>query len=211
MGLQPLGLENDRDALLYVPVGYQPDRPLPLIVMFHGAGGEARAGLSPFFDRPDNSPIILLATTSRDTTWDIARGGFGPDIALLDQALGMAFDRVSVDPGKIVAAGFSDGASYALSVGLTNGDLFSKVVAFSPGFYAPGQTTGTPKVWIAHGTRDDVLPIDETSRQIVSLLEDAGYDVEYQEFDGGHTVQPEMADEALAWIISETTGWIDAS
>ena len=38
-----------------------------------------------------------------------------------------------IDPSRIAMAGFSDGASYSLSVGLANGDLFSAVFGFSPG------------------------------------------------------------------------------
>jgi phospholipase/carboxylesterase len=34
----------------------------------------------------------------------------------------------------VALGGFSDGASYALSLDLTNGDLFASLIAFSPGF-----------------------------------------------------------------------------
>jgi predicted esterase len=34
----------------------------------------------------------------------------------------------------LAVSGFSDGASYALSIGPANGDLFTHVMAFSPGF-----------------------------------------------------------------------------
>ena len=58
------------------------------------------------------------------------------------------------------------GASYALSVGLTNGDLFSDILAFSPGFMAPAVRHGAPNIFISHGTQDTVLPIDRCSRRI---------------------------------------------
>jgi phospholipase/carboxylesterase len=63
--------------------------------------------------------------------------------------------------------GFSDGASYALSLGLTNGDLFRHVIAFSPGFMAPAARRGEPPVFVSHITRDGVLPIGVTSHRIV--------------------------------------------
>jgi len=49
--------------------------------------------------------------------------------------------------------GFSDGASYALSVGITNGDLFTHVIAFSPGFVAPARQQETISVYLAWYTR----------------------------------------------------------
>src|ERR687890_28697 len=91
---------------------------------------------------------------------------------------------------------FSDGASYALSLGINNGDLFTDVLAFSPGFMAPSMSVGTPRFFVSHGRRDRVLPIERCSRRIVPQLERAGYEVTYREFDGGHTVPPEITLEA---------------
>jgi phospholipase/carboxylesterase len=44
-----------------------------------------------------------------------------------------------------------------------------------------------------------VLPIDACSRRLVPLLRETGYEVAYEEFDGGHTVPPAVADRAFAW------------
>ncbi|SAK90336.1 hypothetical protein AWB81_04810 [Caballeronia arationis] len=38
-GRNRLGIADERDAVLYVPSGLDTDRPVPLFVMFHGAGG----------------------------------------------------------------------------------------------------------------------------------------------------------------------------
>jgi hypothetical protein len=84
-------------------------------------------------------------------------------------------------------------ASYALSLGLTNGELFSHVIAFSPGFMAPLRPRGTPKIYISHGVEDEVLPIDPCSRQIEGKLRAAGYDLDYREFGGGHVVPDAIA------------------
>ena len=103
--------------------------------------------------------------------------------------------------GAWPSAGFSDGASYALSLGLTNGDLFTHVLAFSPGFMAPRKRRGKPRLFLSHGTRDRVLPIDPCSRRIVPQVRRAGYDVTYREFDGPHTVPDEIAREAVDWFL----------
>ena len=81
---------------------------------------------------------------SRGPPWDVLEGGYGPDVAFLDRALELTFSRCAIDPARIAAEGFSDGASYALSIGITNGDLFSHVIAFSPGFMAPKEPWGKP-------------------------------------------------------------------
>jgi predicted esterase len=100
----------------------------------------------------------------------------------------------------MAVAGFSDGASYALSLGVANGDLFTHIIAFSPGFLAPASRNGQPRIFVSHGVKDGVLPIDSCSRKIVPRLKHAGYEVRYREFDGPHTVPPEVAREALDWF-----------
>ena len=199
-GLRPLGLGRERDGLVYIPPGYDASRPAPLVLMLHGAGGDARGGISPFLGLADEAGIVLLAPESRGRTWDVLLGGYGPDVEFVDRALERTFDRLAVDARTLGIAGFSDGASCALSLGLINGDLFGRVVAFSPGFSAPAERRGRPRVFVSHGIGDEVLPIERTSRRIVPRLERMGYEVRYQEFDGPHTVPEPVAREALEWF-----------
>jgi len=200
IGLRPLGLSEHRDGLLYVPTAAALGGRLPLIVMLHGAGGNAQHALAPLLGQAEARGLLLLAPESAGVTWDVIAGGYGPDVAFVDRALAQVFDCCPVDPTRTVLAGFSDGASYALSLGLTNGDLFTHVMAFAPGFMAPAAQIGAPRCFIAHGESDRVLPVDRCSRVIVPRLRQAGYDVNYLEFLGGHTVPGEAVQQALGWL-----------
>src|SRR5919202_2302735 len=201
VGLQPLTFGAARDSYLYVPATYRVERPVPLILLLHGAGGHARQGVDLLRSLADAAGLLLLAPASRDRTWDLLVGRrYGPDLALIDRALEQTFARYAVAPERVAIGGFSDGASYALSLGITNGDLFTHVIAFSPGFMAPAGHTGSPGIFVSHGTRDEVLPINRCSRRIVPELEQGGYDVLYREFDGGHTISPKIALEAVGWF-----------
>src|SRR5215217_7126232 len=86
-GLHALGLDRDRDALLLVPAGYRPDQLAPFVLSLHGAGGDASSGLFPLRDLADEAGLILLSPASRQSTWDVIRGGYGPDVAFIDRAL----------------------------------------------------------------------------------------------------------------------------
>ena len=199
-GLTTLGVAVERDALLYVPKGYSVDRPAPLAVMLHGAGGNGQHGMSLLRELADDTGAVLVAPASREDTWDVLLGGYGPDVAIIDAALDAASERCAIDPERVAIGGFSDGASYALSLGLTNGDVFTHVIAFSPGFMSPAEQVGRPRCYVSHGTRDTVLPIVRCSRRIVPMLERGGYDVLYHEFDGPHTIPPDIALEAVDWF-----------
>jgi predicted esterase len=108
--------------------------------------------------------------------------------------------------GRLSIGGFSDGASYALTLGLSNGDVFGDILAFSPGFAAPLVSHGEPRVFISHGVADRVLPIDRCGRHLVRWLRQPGYDVTYEEFAGGHDVPAEIVTRALRWLEEPAPG-----
>lgn len=193
-----LGLDRRRDAILQLPKSAA-TAPLPLVVLFHGAGGSGEGVLRRLGAAADAAGVAVLAPDSRGSSWDAIRAGFGPDVTFIDRALERVFQIVSVDPARIAAGGFSDGATYAVSLGLINGDLFRRVVAFSPGFVVAGATHGTPQFFISHGTGDPILPIDQCSRVIVRGLRQRGYEVTFREFNGGHEVPGDIAREGLRW------------
>jgi phospholipase/carboxylesterase len=134
-GEHTLDLGGDRDGLLIVPQQYRPDKAAPLAVMLHGAGGHARR-LALLLSMANSFGVVLLVPESRGTTWDGVRGSYGPDVDFISRALDQTFTRCAVDQRKLAVGGFSDGATYGLSLGLDNGTLFTHVMAFSPGFNA---------------------------------------------------------------------------
>jgi len=201
-GTKPLGLERGRDAILQVPA--KSTGPLPLLVLLHGAGGSGERMLQRLGSTPETAGVAVLSPDSRGSTWDAIRGDFGADVPFLNRALERVFQIVDVDPARLTVGGFSDGATYALSLGLINGDLFKRIVAFSPGFVVDGPSHGKPRVFVSHGTEDPILPIDQCSRVIVPALKRRGYDVTFREFSGRHEVPAAIATEAMSWIAASS-------
>ena len=198
-GTVKLVLGGTRDGVLQLPPVMGPT-PLPLVVLLHGAGNTGERMLARLGSAPGEAGVAVLAPDSRGSTWDGIRGAFGADVAFLDRALNKVFDLVNVDPACVSVAGFSDGATYALSLGLINGDVFTKIAAFSPGFVVDGPPSGKPGIFISHGTADEILPIDTCSRRIVPALRGRGYTVTFREFSGAHEVPPAIATEAMRWL-----------
>ncbi|NGZ86509.1 alpha/beta hydrolase [Duganella aceris] len=195
-GTHQLTFPDGRRALLHVPPPRADGLPARLLVLLHGAGGRHGGGDIVALADAMHRGSLLLIPDALSTSWDVLRGGFGADLSFIDRALLWTMQRYDVDPRHIAIAGFSDGASYALSVGLMNGALFSDILAFSPGFMAPLRREGRPRVFVAHGDADPVLPVAR-GHAIAQRLAGEGYEVRYAQFDGAHLVEPAVAREAL--------------
>ncbi|HEV3139238.1 MAG TPA: hypothetical protein VGY57_01915 [Vicinamibacterales bacterium] len=201
-----LGLGGgDRDGVIQMPSAPPGDDngKLPLLVFLHGATQNGAGMLRRIGPPADAAGVVVVAPDSRGTTWDAIRDSFGEDVGYLNRVLEHVFSHVAVDPARITIGGFSDGATYALSLGIANGDLFPRIAAFSPGFIIGAPANGRPKIFVSHGRSDQILPIDQCSRVIVPRLKAMGYDVTFREFDGRHEMPPDVATEGLRWMAAK--------
>jgi predicted esterase len=168
--------------------------------MLHGATQSAEDMFWYLGSTPEEAGVVVLAPNSRGTTWDAIRNTFADDVNDLNRALERTFEKVAIDPARVALGGFSDGATYAISLGLINGDLFNSVIAFSPGFVIDGEGHGKPRFFISHGTHDHILPIDRCGRRIAAGLKARGFEVNFREFDGDHEIPADVAREGLKFI-----------
>jgi phospholipase/carboxylesterase len=165
------------------------------LIFFHGAGGTASDGLSLLKDAASSRGLLVLLPSSALPTWDLIHGAVGPDLTALDARLAAVFE--TYQPGRVTMAGFSNGATYALALGLANGDLVDDVLAFSPGYSASAERVGRPRIWITHGIQDAGLPVERCGRRVAAELRAERYDVTYREFTGGHVLTPSLLTAAL--------------
>jgi phospholipase/carboxylesterase len=198
-------------AYAYLPKG-RTGAPAPVLVALHGAGGQAGQTLESFREAADANGIVLLIPQSAKGTWDMiedlkSRLGvelnvqprYGKDLKAIDTALADLFTKVAVDPARVGIMGFSDGATYALSVGTANPLLFKRIIAFSPGPAFLGRSAPDQFVFISHGENDKVLPF-ATARGHASKLRVKKVPVEFERFDGGHEVPKDIKARAMAFF-----------
>jgi phospholipase/carboxylesterase len=202
-GFHRFGIWQKDDAFLYVPPSYSDSTPAPFLVLLHGAGSRASMWEASLPALVDSHGIVVLAFDSTVASWDrFVLRGFGPDVERMNLALRHVFPLVNVDPKRVALGGFSDGASYALTLGIPNGDLFTAIVAFSAGTVLSPGARGKPRIFISHGATDNVIPIEYSRDAIVPQLQDEGYTVTFREFNGGHQIPKSVADEAFTWLVS---------
>jgi predicted esterase len=202
-------------------VAYRPERlapgAAPLVVILHGRGGPSSQLFAEFKSEADAKGLILLAPKSLDVTWDLIidagryGGGrpregeslrFGRDVARIDSALAETFAKAAIDPQRIVLAGFSDGASYALSLGMANPTLFRGILAMSPGLMvAPDEADDSQRLFIAHGRSDRAIPVNVSRDGLARALAEAGMNVRFRQFNGGHEVDRKALREGLDFAL----------
>lgn len=199
-GRHALTLENGQAAEMFVTPSN--GRPAALIVVLHGAGGSPASGLEAFQGGWEMPGLVLVAPASKGSTWSLLRSNQDLDLESVNLALGEAYKRCDIDRQRIGLGGFSDGGTYALSLGLSNGDLFPSIMALSPGGILGGEQVGVPRIFVAHGSLDTVLPIKRAGDAVVKQLREAGYPVTYRRFRGGHEASPETSAAAVRWFLS---------
>jgi phospholipase/carboxylesterase len=198
-GEHALRLGQGRTARLRVTPGPRA-KPRGLILSFHGAGSSAAEGLFVFRGAWNVPGLVLLAPAALGNTWSALHNEQDRDLETINRALAEAWRRCRIDRRRLAVGGFSDGATYALSIGLQNGGVFRSVLALSPGGLRDVERRGKPRVFIAHGRSDDVLPIAR-SDAAVRTLRSSGYPVTYRRFGGGHHVTDAISRAAVRWYL----------
>ena len=183
-GVHAFKLQNGQSVRMRVTPAGGGER--ALVVVLHGAGGSPDSALRAFDGGWSEPGLVLIAPASKGQTWSVLRSEEDHDLESVNLALAEAYERCPIDRTRIAVGGFSDGATYALTLGLSNGELFRSIMALSPGGIVGGQQAGVPRVFVSHGTQDVVLPIARAGDAVVRQLRDAGYPVEYRRFVGGH-------------------------
>lgn len=200
IGKSRLGISDDfRDGTIYVPSSYKKGVAMPILVMLHGYSGDAES-VRYTFPLAEQHGVIVLAPESRDVTWGMESPGFDTDSRFIGMAFRWVAEVLTIDRSRVAMGGVSDGANYALNMGLAYGDTFNRLMIFSAGTLATFRRQGKPQIFLAHGTQDRAMPIDRTGRKFAAQLKDEQYDITYREYEGGHGAPLDIVTEAFDWF-----------
>jgi len=201
------------------PATREGERRPPLLVMLHGIGADENDlfPLARYFD-----PRFRIVTLRAPRRYQIgyawfdlaihADGSIEPDASEARQTLGelvawlrSAPTRHQTEPRQTFLLGFSQGAIMSLGALRTAPELLAGVVAFSgsspDGLFAPpadAQAVARVPLLIAHGTLDDVLPVEHGRRARAAFAGSA--DVTYREYAVGHGIGSDEIDLVAKWL-----------
>jgi predicted esterase len=193
--------DDDRDGTFYVPKRYKPGTGSPVLMWLHGLAGSSDSARG-LFPLAEEFGVVVIAPESRRLTWGQSIPGFDDDVHYLGPAYRHVAEIVDLDGDHVALGGVSDGAGYALSMGLAYGTTFKNLIVLSGGLMVPFRKQGKPRIYLAHGVNDTQMPIDLTARKYVPQLKAEGYDVTYHEYDGGHRVPPGEMRAAFQWFLA---------
>jgi predicted esterase len=193
-------------AVLLTPSVVEPGRRYPLFTVFHGAGRQDEMLVKACREEPDRRQALFLVPRSVEPTWDLIAGASAqPDLDFLEYAWDLIYRRYPIDPGRQALIGYSDGASYALSLALSNPGFFDAALCWAAGFAmmdrkAVGADDKRTRFYLEYGTADPLFPFEQTALPMRENLEKAGYRVEFSVDEGGrHWPSGSFQREALDW------------
>ena len=200
-------------AILLTPDEIDPQRRYPLVTVLHGAGRQDEALSKSFRDEPNRRQAFFLVPRSVEPTWDLIASEERPDLDFLEYAYDLIYRRYPIDPSRQGLIGYSDGASYALSVGICNASLFDAVMGWAAGFMVLDPPTSEqfkvaipevrPRIYLEYGTHDQLFDFQTVALPMRDNLQRAGFDVTFSADEGGrHRPSGSFQTEALDWYFA---------
>jgi phospholipase/carboxylesterase len=200
----------------FLPINYEPRYPYPLLVFFHGHGGneEQIMRLAPRLSRRNYISIGLRGPTHLGCRADGQKRfswGDGGSSTLIEDYLIRAVEQTRlsyhVHSERIYLAGFAEGAAMAYRLGLTFPEKLAGVISLNgimPRHNRPllrlPEARGL-RVFIGHGIANSIVPLS-MARQDSRLLYTAGLDVDMHTYPTTHKLHPDMLRDINRWIIN---------
>ena len=207
--------------VLMKPEGFEPGAGWPLVILMHGRGASMHdlAGFSSALDGrgyvyafPNGPYRMSFGPGMVGYSWVAGQQGVEdppedspPVNDLLHSFVAEAIQEVGAEPGQVILGGFSQGGGMTLRYGLLHPELFGGLVVLSGAFRNREETEAAlpanrdQKIFIAHGTTDQVLPIEQ-GRDTQQFLAGAGYSPDYHEYEMAHEISHGVVRDLLPWL-----------
>ena len=201
----------------------------PLLLLLHGYGSNEN-DLFAFADHLHPSLLVVslraphalpmmghawysIHFDSEQGKWSDDKEAIGSRERVL-QFMNELMEAHPYDKTQVHLLGFSQGAILSYALGLTYPKRFASVIALS-GYLNENitqlpQTEDAPALYAAHGSLDEVIPLDWGQRS-AELLKQKGFAIQFDAFPVGHTVGQEGFYKLLEWQNALLDSWNNQS
>lgn len=201
----------------FLPVGYEPRYAYPLLVFFHGQGGneEQILKLAPRLSRRNYVSIGLrgpVCVGARGTNAQVGYSWGGPaHLNLIEDYLLQAVQQtrryLHIHSERVYLAGFAEGATLAYRLGLRFADKLAGVISLNghlPRYDRPLlrlPDIRALQVFIGHGIANSIVPLS-MAKEDHRLLYAAGLPLEMHTYPTNHRLHPDMLRDVNRWIMA---------
>lgn len=215
----PALMESKKDKLFKDPPYTKIDGPqtdgkkkLPLLVLLHGEA-ENSSSISDIWKTVAQKHNLVIAAPQGQYLIGEGHYQWGSRLEAQDavlKAIDQAKEKYPIDQEKIYLMGFSQGASYSLTIGLSNPERFAGIIAISPRYLhrlvdksLENAKTRSIALYLANGENEDPHLL-ANNRLAKDLLTKAGLKTELKLYrNTGHAFPSNLAEEmekAFLWI-----------
>ena len=200
--------------LTFLPTGYEPNYPYPLLVFLHGHGSseEQVLRLAPRLSRRNYICIALRGPNTLDGrdgrlvySWGEGQNDTAVEEYVL-HAIAQTRRHFHVHSERIYLAGFCEGATLAYRLGLTFPEKFAGVISLNGCLPRRGgpllrlQEVRGLKVLIGHGIANAIVPLSMAQADH-RLFYSAGLDVSLKTYPSNHRIHAGMLRDLNRWIM----------
>jgi phospholipase/carboxylesterase len=201
----------------FLPTGYEPNYPYPLLVFLHGHGGsdEQILSLAPRLSRRNYICISLRGPHALGQradgrpayTWGHDDGADSQVEDYVFRAVEETRRRYHVHSERIYLAGFREGAGLAYRLGMLYPEKFGGVASLNGLMPRGGPLLRLPevrrlRVLIGHGIANAVAPLS-LARANFRVLYAAGLDVQMHTYPTTHRIHPDMLRDIDRWVMGQ--------
>lgn len=213
------------ELLVKLPHKFDSRQRYPLLIGLHGNGGNPEQILVAMNKTLKKEPLILAAPHGAYPNFSQLRGQhFSWEIQTRNRELWKIADPLAVENldeviqvikkrypiGEVYILGFSQGAAYAFLSGFKYAETVAGIISIG-GLFPETDTEFSMlkekeiengkkfRVFIAQGTNDRLIPAG-LGAKTAEKLKKYGYEVEYQEYQGGHEISPELLKRIYSWM-----------
>jgi poly(3-hydroxybutyrate) depolymerase len=199
---------NGRSGAFFLPKNFSGE-PRPLLVLFHGTGGNGDQILQAFVDLAEEKRLIVVAPDSGllpdgTPSWQV--GSLAAEVttdrqhaeACISEVLGL--DGVRIDPGKVLAAGHSGGASSAPYIA-SNDNRFTAFAVLHGGVFPGGLGSNRVPGWFSTGEADTLRP-PAMVRGASEAAASYAASITLRTYSGGHDMSAEEVRDVVAWWLT---------
>ncbi|MCS7045814.1 MAG: alpha/beta fold hydrolase [Gemmataceae bacterium] len=198
----------------FLPQGYEPRYPYPLLVLLHGHGGneEQMLRLAPRLSRRNFICISLRGPISLGIKHDELCWSWGDasQLPLVESYVVRAAEQTRrkyhVHSERIYLAGHDEGAALAYRLAWTLPEKFAGVIALNGAIprsqrpLMPWPAVRGQRVFIGHGIANSVVPLS-LAQADWRLLYAAGVDVTMRTYPTTHRLHEHMLRDVNRWIV----------